>query len=145
MSTKIYGKQWGTYPSDSELGLDTDIDDCCDHYFTYLCTDDCMKTIEKSSDIISSILNDIMEIVERAVGEAVHRPDYYTEKYGVIPREWIDEGRVIGLIYDSNSEETIRLWGTSLAIRLDVESSDEEEYDAGDVADYHRHREIYRD
>ena len=144
MSIKIYGKQWGEYPSDSEL----DIDDCCDHYFTYLCTDDCKneKTIENSSDIISSILNDIMEIVEEAV---VYREkptvDYYTEQYGIIPVEWRDEnGELIGMVYYSNSPETRKLWGVSLTIRMDGDSSDEE-YDDGDVADYHRHRQIYRD
>jgi len=48
------------------------------------------------------------------------------------------------MVYYSNSPETRKLWGDSLTIRMDEDSSDEE-YDDGDVADYYRHRQIYRD
>ena len=141
MSIKIYGKPWGAYPSDSELEIHYGNDElsCSDSESEIQYED---KEVLSVESIVEFCINDIMDIVVEAV---TNRPseDYYTEKYGVIPRDWIYEGEVIGVIYDSNSEETRKLWGTCLTISfLD---SDDEEYDDGDVADYYRHRQIYRD
>ena len=128
MSIKIYGKQWGEYPSDSELGGEypSDSELGGEYPSDSELGDSCNKevNVEVSVDsIVEFCINDIMDIV---VEEVTNRPsvDYYTEKYGVIPRDWIYEGEVIGIIYDSNSEETRKLWGTSLTISF-LDSDDE--------------------
>ena len=158
MSIRIYGKQWGEYPSDSELDIQEVEDElpcACGgtkHHFKHLCTDSCknenkeVKPVEESTaEVVAFVIEDIMEYVDEFIESEDKCDDYYTNKYGIVPREWRDDkGNLIGLVYDSNSPETRRLWGDCLTIRMDGESSDEEEYDDGDVADYHRHREIYR-
>jgi hypothetical protein len=156
-SDEIDGKRWGAYPSDSELDIQDDDDDewpcACGgtkHHFTHLCTDSCKnenkEAVEESvASIVDFCINDIMEYVDEFIENEDKSCDYYYVNYGVKPQEWRDEsGNLIGLIYYSNSEETRKLWGTSLTIRYDSDES-EEEYDAGDVADYHRHRQMYNE
>jgi hypothetical protein len=121
------------------------------HWFTHLCDENCRKELSGEVEkIIGDLLNEIVDEVENTCLAAIEREnarekpveDYYTAKYGIVPREWKDEeGNLIGMVYDSNSDETRRLWGTCLVLRMDGESS-EEEYDDGDVADYWRHREM---
>ena len=120
------------------------------HWFTHLCDENCRKELSVGK-IIGDLLNEIVDEVASTRLAATEREnalsekpvvDYYTATYGIVPREWRDEeGNLIGLVYYSNSDETRRLWGTCLTVRTDDESS-EEEYDAGDAADYWRHREI---
>ena len=138
MSIKIYGKQWGEYPSDSELGdeypSDSELGDSCNKEVNVEVTVD---------SIVEFCINDIMEHVDEFIEN--ESCDYYYVNYGIKPVEWKDEnGKLIGMVYYSNSPETRKLWGDSLTIRMDEDSSDEE-YDDGDVADYYRHRQIYRD
>ena len=165
MSIKIYGKPWGAYPSDSELDIQYENDDelpcACGakkHHFKHLCTESCNKELNKElnkevnntetvsvESIVEFCINDIMEYVDEFIENENKSCDYYYVNYGIKPVEWRDEnGKLIGMVYYSNSPETKKLWGDSLTIRMDGESSDEE-YDDGDVADYYRHRQIYRD
>lgn len=165
MSIKIYGKPWGAYPSDSELDIQYENDDelpcACGakkHHFKHLCTESCNKELNKElnkevnntetvsvKSIVEFCINDIMEYVDEFIENENKSCDYYYVNYGIKPVEWRDEnGKLIGMVYYSNSPETKKLWGDSLTIRMDGESSDEE-YDDGDVADYYRHRQIYRD
>jgi len=140
--SRIYGREWGACPTDEELGIQTSMDDCENHYFTYLCTDKCKQNCEVSSnEIVSEILGGIMETVDEFIENEDECDDYYTKTYGVVPKEWRDEdGNLIGLVYQSNSEETRRLWGDSLTIRYDDE---EDEYDEGDEIDDRRERQYY--
>ena len=159
----IYGKQWSAYPSDEELGIhkvDDELPCACGgakHYFNHLCTDSCknetkeVKQIEESVEsIVAFCINDIMEYVDEFIENEDKSCDYYYVNYGIKPQEWRDEnGKLLGVVYYSNSPETRKLWGDCLTMRqyaTDDESDDEseEEYDAGDVADYHRHRAMYR-
>lgn len=123
------------------------------HWFAHLCDENCRKELSGEVEkIVGDLLNEIVDEVASTRLAAAEREnslsekpvvDYYTATYGIVPREWRDcEGNLIGLVYDSNSDETRRLWGTSLTVRTDYESSEEEECDAGDVADYWRHREM---
>ena len=160
MSIKIYGKPWGAYPSDSELDIQYENDDelpcACGakkHHFKHLCTESCNKELNKElnkevntetvsvESIVEFCINDIMEYVDEFIENENKSCDYYYVNYGIKPVEWRDEnGKLIGMVYYSNSPETKKLWGDSLTIRMDGESSDEE-YDDGDVADYYRHRQ----
>jgi hypothetical protein len=66
--------------------------------------------------------------------------DYYTQVYGVVPIEWRDtDGNLIGMVYKSNSDETRRLWGDSLTVRMD----EEEEYSDGEAIDDRNERQYY--
>jgi len=93
---------------------------------------------QSSNEIVSEILGGIMEIVfiENECD------DWMTKTYGVVPREWRDdEGNLIGLVYESNSDETRRLWGNSLTIRMDGESEDE--YSEGEADEDRNERQYY--
>ena len=142
---KIYGKEWGAYPTDEELGIQTSMDDCENCYYTYLCTDKCkqqVSTEESSKEIVSEILGGIMEIVDEFIENEDKCYDYYTNTYGVVPEERRDEdGNLIGLVYKSNSDETRRLWGDSLTVIMDGESDDE--YSDGEAIDDINERQYY--
>ena len=152
----IYGKEWGEYPSDSEFDIQ-EVEDklmcACGgekHYFKHLCGDYCcdnkvVEQVETVESIVEFCVDNIIESIYKSIEKTeVVKDDYYYVKYGMRPIEWKDEnGELIGMVYYTNSPETKKLWGTSLTIRYDYES--DEEYDEGDVADYHRHCQIYRD
>ena len=154
MST--YGKEWGEYPSDSEFDIQ-EVEDkltcACGgekHYFKHLCTDSCcennvVKQVETVESIVEFCIDTIIESVDKSIEKSeVVEEDYYYVNYGMKPIEWKDEnGELIGMVYYTNSPETKKMWGDSLTIRYDDES--DEEYDEGDVADYHRHRQMYMD
>jgi hypothetical protein len=90
---------------------------------------------EDKSEIVGDIIGIIGNILER-VNECIGN-----EMYGVKPQELMDEnGKLVRLVYNSNSEETRKMWGTSLTISY--ESSDEE-YDQGDMDDYLNERQYY--
>mgnify|MGYP004230164231 CR=1 FL=1 len=155
----IYGKQWGEYPSDSELDIpevEEELLCACGgkkHHFKHLCTDSCKETTENVKQIeekvsVESIvefcINDIMEYVDEFIENEDKCYDYYYVNYGIKPVEWRDEkGKLIGMVYYSNSPETRKLWGDSLTLRCDGDDESDEEYDDGDVADYHRHKDMY--
>ncbi len=122
MST--YGKEWGEYPSDSEFDV---------------------QEVETVESIVEFCIDTIIESVDKSIEKTeVVEEDYYYVNYGMKPIEWKDEnGELIGMVYYTNSPETKKMWGDSLTIRYDDES--DEEYDEGDVADYHRHRQMYMD
>jgi hypothetical protein len=143
----IYGPRWGALPTDSELDSN-DPEDCCNHYFTDLCTKDCADPIS-DIDLISTVLDEIINKVVYSVDDQISGLDtienvhYYAKKYGVIPVEWRDEfGVLTSLVFTSNSDETRKLWGTSLTINYD-DSDDDEEYDEGDRDDYYNERMQY--
>ncbi len=159
MQMSIYGKQWGEYPSDSELDIpevEEELLCACGgkkHHFKHLCTDSCKETTENVKQIeekvsVESIvefcINDIMEYVDEFIENEDKCYDYYYVNYGIKPVEWRDEkGKLIGMVYYSNSPETRKLWGDSLTLRCDGDDESDEEYDDGDVADYHRHKDMY--
>ena len=89
-----------------------------------------------------------MEYVDEFIENENKSCDYYFVNYGIKPVEWRDEnGKLIGMVYYSNSAETRKLWGDCLTLRCDsddeTDSESDEEYDDGDVADYHRHKDMY--
>lgn len=155
----MYARQrFNSYTYSSEEEDEEPICSCggTKHWFTHLCDENCRKELSGELEvekIIGDLLNEIVDEVENTCLAAIEREnaliesekpveDYYTAKYGIVPVEWRDEeGNLIGMVYGSNSDETRRLWGTCLVLRMDGESS-EEEYDDGDVADYWRHRQM---
>jgi len=148
--SKIYGKQWGSYPTDEELGVAGRMDDCENCYYTYLCTEKCKQEVstgpeESNSEIAGSIIGNILEIVDEFIENEDECYDYYTNTYGVVPREWKDEeGNVIGLVYEANSEETRRLWGTCLTIRWDgTTECPDDEYSDGEADEDRNERQYY--
>ena len=163
MQMSIYGKQWGEYPSDSELDIpevEEELLCACGgkkHHFKHLCTDSCKETTENVKQIeekvsVESIvefcINDIMEYVDEFIENEDKCYDYYYVTYGVKPQEWRDKnGKLLGVVYYSNSPETRKLWGDCLTMRRynsdESDSESDEEYDDGDVADYHRHKDMY--
>lgn len=96
-----------------------------------------------------SVIEILKEVIVSNGSECVAQPtneelveDYYTQVYGVVPIEWRDkDGTLIGMVYKSNSEETRRLWGDSLTIRMDEE--EEEEYSDGEAIDDMNERQYY--
>ena len=128
--------------------IEEDENDCCDHYYSHLCTKKCqqgaLKVEEDAASVVAWILNDILETVDEAITSPDFSGDYYTRTYGVVPWEWRDEvtHELIGLVYESNSEETRKLWGDSLTVRFD-DSEEEEEYDWGDVDEDRNERQYY--
>jgi hypothetical protein len=164
MQMSIYGKQWGEYPSDSELDIpevEEELLCACGgkkHHFKHLCIDSCKETTknvkqieEKVSveSIVKFCINDIMEYVDEFIENEDKCYDYYYVTYGVKPQEWRDKnGKLLGVVYYSNSPETRKLWGDCLTMRRynsddESDSESDEEYDDGDVADYHRHKDMY--
>jgi hypothetical protein len=126
------------------------------HHFKHLCTESCKnENLPKKEEevnvksIVEFCINDIMEYVDEFIENEDKCYDYYYVNYGVKPQEWKDKnGKLLGVVYYSNSPETRKLWGDCLTMRrynTDDESDEESEYeyDAGDVADYWRHRQIY--
>tara|TARA_B110000967_G_scaffold203943_1_gene245485 strand:- start:1140 stop:1466 length:327 start_codon:yes stop_codon:yes gene_type:complete len=100
-----------------------------------------LKLTESLGDMVNGIMDGILEIVDEFI-ENKEEGDYYTKKYGIVPYEWVDEeGALIGLVYKSNSEETRRLWGDSLTIRMD--SDEEDEYSDGEMIDDMNERQHY--
>ena len=90
-----------------------------------------------------------MEYVDEFIENEDKCYDYYYVTYGVKPQEWRDKnGKLLGVVYYSNSPETRKLWGDCLTMRRynsdESDSESDEEYDDGDVADYHRHKDMYR-
>jgi hypothetical protein len=140
----IYGNRWGEYPSDSELNRRECSCGGVKHYFESLCTESCKDELSeeiKSEEIISDLLRWMVESVEEYVQNEDKCVDYYTVNYGVVPVEWRDEnGDLIGLIYYSNSEETRKMWGTSLTIRMD---DDDDASDLGCEDDYRLGQQEY--
>ncbi len=117
--------------------IEEEENDCCDHYYSHLCTEQCkqeqVKVEEDAASIVAGILDDILATVDEVIDSPDLSGDYYTRTYGVVPWEWRDEltHELIGLVYESNSEETRRLWGDSLTVRFD-DSDEDEEYDYGE-------------
>ena len=154
--SRIYGNEWGAYPTDSELDIPEVEDElmcACGgkkHHFKHLCSDSCKETtkvkqIEEEvsvESIIEFCINDIMEYVDEFIENEDKCCDYYTVNYGIIPQEWRDEnGELIGLVYKSNSDETRKLWGDCLTIRMDGESDNE--YSDGEAIDDRNERQYY--
>jgi hypothetical protein len=156
-SDEIDGKRWGEYPSDSELDIPEVEDElmcACGgkkHHFKHLCTDSCKNENKEEKQVKVSVesivefcINDIMEYVDEFIENENKSCDYYFVNYGIKPVEWRDEnGKLIGMVYYSNSPETRKLWGDCLTLRCDCDDESDEEYDDGDVADYHRHKDMY--
>tara|TARA_B110000261_G_C12841979_1_gene260707 strand:- start:53 stop:517 length:465 start_codon:yes stop_codon:yes gene_type:complete len=151
-----YGKQWGEYPSDSEFEIQ-EVEDksmcACGgekHYFKHLCTDSCFTENKVVTETVESIvefcIDTIIESVDKSIEKTEVVEDYYFVTYGMKPIEWKDEnGELIGMVYYTNSPETRKMWGDSLTIRYDESDDEFDEYDEGEAADYHRHRQIYMD
>jgi len=60
----------------------------------------------------------------------------------VVPIEWRDvDGNLIGMVYKSNSDETRRLWGDSLTVRMDID--EEDVYSDGEEIDDRNERQYY--
>ena len=90
------------------------------HWFTHLCDENCRKELSGELEvekIIGDLLNEIVDEVENTCLAAIEREnalierenaliesekpveDYYTAKYGIVPREWRDEeGNLIGMV-----------------------------------------------
>jgi hypothetical protein len=130
----IYGPRWGSLPTDSELDSDYPED-----------YSDPISDIDLISTVLDEIINKVVYSVDDQNSnlDTIENVHYYTKKYGVVPVEWRDEmGVLTSLVFTSNSDETRKLWGTSLTINYD-DSDDDEEYDEGDRDDYYNERMYY--
>ena len=101
------------------------LSDSDDDSHAFLCGDNCKEPIE----IIANVLGEIIDELEiRAAFD--DRKTVHPKIHGITPREWIWEGKLIGLIYDS-TPETVPKCGESMTINFEKDLSEDDDYDPG--------------